>query len=86
MANILLITALALPVVLFWLLRSRSRLSGVVASIIAVAAGWAMNVAWAFVAHESVAIAGAFGWVCPAVLVLITWLAWRFTRRRREAQ
>ena len=82
MAIVLLATALVLPVVLFWLLKSRSRLSGLVVAVIAVAVGWALNLAWASVAQESLAIAGAFGWVCPAVLVLLTWLVWRFAKRR----
>lgn len=77
MATALLLTSLVLPVVLFWLLKSRSRMSGLVEAAIAVTAGWALSLAWAFVAHESLAIAGAFGWVCPAVLVLLTWLVWR---------
>ena len=82
MAIGLLVTALVLPVVLFWLLKTRSRLSGLVVAVIAIAVGWALNLAWASVAHESLAIAGAFGWVCPAVLVLLTWLVWRFAKRR----
>lgn len=82
MAIVLLVTALVLPVVQFWLLKSHSRLSGLVVAVISVAVGWALNLAWAYVAHESLAIAGAFGWVCPAVLVLITWLVWHFTERR----
>ena len=84
MATVLLLIALVVPVALFWLLKSRSRLNGSIAVAIAVAAGWALNLAWASVAHESLAIAGAFGWVCPAVLVLLTWLIWRFTKRRAE--
>ena len=82
MAIVLLVTALVLPVVLFWLLKSRSRLGGLAVAVIAVAAGWALNLAWASVAHESLVIAGAFGWVCPTVLVSLTWLAWRFAKRR----
>ena len=86
----LLIIALALPVVLFWLLRSRSRLSGPLAAAIAVASGWALNAAWAFAAtknapqanEETLSIAMRFGWVCPTVLVLLTWLVWRFKTRR----
>ena len=90
----LLIAALALPVVLFWQLRSRARWSGVAAAAIAIATGWALNIAWAFATQEStakapsqangdnLAIAAAFGWVCPLVLILVTWLVWRFARRR----
>ncbi|GAB3385051.1 hypothetical protein [Lysobacter fragariae] len=82
MATVLLLTALTLPVVLFWLLKSRSRPGGFIAATIAIASGWALNLAWAFVAHESVAIAAAFGWVCPTILVGLTWLVWRFAKRR----
>jgi hypothetical protein len=94
MATALLLTALALPVVLFWLLRSRSRLNVRVAAAIAVATGWALNVAWAFASQRSttndpsqangdtLSIAMYFGWACPAVLVFITWLVWRFKARR----
>jgi hypothetical protein len=82
MATALLLMALVLPVALFWLLRSRARLNGLVAAGIAVAAGWSLNFAWAFVAHESVPIAARFGWICPAVLVFLTWLVLRFMRRR----
>jgi hypothetical protein len=90
----LLLTALALPVVLFWLLRSRSRLNGLVAAAIAVASGWALNVAWAFASRgsasndlsqangDALSIAMHFGWACPAVLVLLAWLVWRFKARR----
>lgn len=82
----LLLAALVLPVGLFWLLRSCSRLNGLTAAAIAVAAGWALNVAWAFASHgvttnvatqeggETLSIAMRFGWACPTVLILITWL------------
>ena len=92
----LLITALALPVVLFLLLRLRSRLSSLTAAAIAVAAGWAFNLVYAFVTQEitakdpsqandgSLAIAAMFGWACPTVLVLLTWLVLRFATRRKN--
>src|SRR5262245_56112364 len=51
----LLLAALALPVVLFWLLRSRSRLNPLVAAALAVATGWALNVAWAFASQDNAA-------------------------------
>ena len=83
MATALLLTALVLPVILFWLLRSRARLNDLAAAGIAVAAGWALNFSWASVAHESVPIAARFGWACPAALVLLTWLVmWLISRRR----
>jgi hypothetical protein len=86
--NALLLTALALPVVLFWQLGAHAALSTVVAA--AVAVGWALNVAWAFSANKAIVqdaspgnagnlkIALAFGWACPVVLVLLTWLVLRF--------
>jgi hypothetical protein len=94
MAVALLLTALALPVFLFWLIRSSTRLNVRVAAAIAVATGWALNVAWAFASQRSttndpsqangdtLSIAMYFGWACPAVLVFITWLVWRFKARR----
>jgi hypothetical protein len=90
-APTLLLMALALPIVLFWQLRSRSRLHGLVAASIAIATGWALNVAWAFLSQgassdpaqgDTLSIAARFGWLCPAVLVLLTWLVWRFRARR----
>jgi hypothetical protein len=93
-ATALLLTAILLPVVLFWLLRSRSRRNGLGAAAIAVATGWALNVAWAYVSQgnaandpspvngETLSIALRFGWACPTVLVLLTWLVWRFKSRR----
>ena len=90
----LLLAGLALPVVLFWLLRSRSGWNSLVAAAIAVATGWALNVAWAFASQgsagndptqgkgDTLSLALYFGWVCPAVLVLLTWLVWRCKTRR----
>ena len=74
MATVLLLAALVLPIVLFWLLKSRSRLNGWAAAAISVAVGWVLNFAWASVANESADIAARFGWACPTVLVAITWL------------
>lgn len=82
MANVLLVIALGVPVVLFWLLKTRSRLNGWVAAAISIAAGWALNYAWASVAHESTDIAARFGWIRPTVLVALTWLVLFFMRRR----
>jgi hypothetical protein len=82
MANALLLTALIVPVVSFWLLKSRFRLGSLIAAAISVAVGWALNVAWASLANESVAIAAAYGWFCPTALVAITWLVLRFAKRR----
>lgn len=94
MATALLLAALVLPVALFWLLKSRSRMNGLVAAAIAVATGWALNVAWALASQgspsnapsqangDTLSIAIRFGWACPVVLVLLTWLVWRFKARR----
>jgi hypothetical protein len=69
---------------------------GLAAAAIAVATGWALNVAWAFASQDSTAndpsqgnwntlsIAILFGWACPTVLVFLTWLVWRFKTRRAE--
>jgi hypothetical protein len=93
-APALLLTALVLPVALFLLLWLRFHLNGFVAAAIAIATGWALNVAWAFVAQGITAkdssqadgnilsIAAYFGWICPTVLVLLTWLIWHFLIRR----
>jgi hypothetical protein len=90
----LLLVALLLPIALFWLLRSRMRWNGLTAAAIAVATGWALNVAWAFASQRSAAtdpsqvngdtlsIALRFGWACPAVLVFLTWLVLHFMTRR----
>lgn len=86
----LLVTALVLPSTLFLLLKSRYRLNGLIAAAIAVATGWTLNVAWAFFAGndpsqadgDTLSIAAYFGWVCPTVLVLLTWLVWRLVARR----
>lgn len=87
-ATALLLTAFLMPVALFWLLRSRSRWHGLAAAAIAVATGWALNVAWALVSQGStpqdgntISIAVRFGWACPTVLVFLTWFVWRSKTR-----
>jgi len=94
LATALLLTALVAPVALFLVLRSRLRWGGLAAAGVAVATGWALNVAWALASREGtaqgpppadadfVSIAASFGWACPAVLVLLTWLAGRLLTRR----
>lgn len=88
--TLLLAAALVVPPVMFWFLVSRTGVGMGATSVAAVVAGWALNVAWAFAAemkareeeqgnadgHARIAL--RFGWVCPAVLVLLTWLVWRF--------
>ena len=92
-ANVILVTALVLPVVLFWQLDSRSSLGFPAAAAIAVAVGWALNVGWAFALLRAetrglsqkdggaMKIAAAFGWFCPVILVALTWLALRLFAR-----
>jgi hypothetical protein len=86
----LLLTALVSPVAVFWLLISRHGLGIFIAAAIAVTVGWLLNLAWAATAKRvalegpsqvhgnTFAIAARFGWICPSVLVLLTWLVWRF--------
>jgi len=69
-------------------------LKGLSAAAIAIAAGWTFNVAYVFALRASaievspefnddtLAIAAIFGWVCPSLLVLVTWLVWRLAARR----
>ena len=94
----LLVVALMAPIVLFWLLKSRSRLNGLVVAAIAVAVGWALNVAWAFAGQgspannpsqasaDTLSIAMRFSWACPTVLVFLTCLSWRFKTRRAASK
>ena len=92
--TVLLLTALALPVVLFLLFRPRSHLRALVAALVGVAAGWSFNVAYVFASEaiaakdpsrvdsSNLAIAVTYGWACPLILVLITWVVWHFATRR----
>lgn len=78
----LLLLALVAPVIVFLLLASQQRLQGVIAAAVAVATGWALNIAWASStgddARRNRSIALRFGWACPAVLVLLAWLVRHF--------
>lgn len=91
---VLLLTALVLPVLLFVLFRPRTRGKTLLAAAVAIAAGWAFNVA-CIVAMQAlsvgegtpadpsmVSVATRFGWACPGVLVLLTALMWRWIARR----
>lgn len=90
LANFLLLLGLVLPVPAFLVPLSRGALSVLAAAIIAIVVGWALNIAWAYTAQGSSSqghtlatqnyptIAKRFGWACPAVLVLLAWLVWRF--------
>jgi len=91
--NVVLVTALVLPVVLFWHLDGHTALGFLAAAGTAVAVGWLLNIVWAFVALKAATqglpqtdngmlkIAAAFGWFCPAILVALTWLALRLFAR-----
>lgn len=95
--NAVLLIALALPVLQFLWLKTRSRFSGRIAAASAIAAGWALNVAYAHLvqrtatgsqiaeAESFVGIAALFGWACPTVLVLLTWLLWSLVTKRKRA-
>lgn len=87
--TLLLVAALLLPVLIFLSLWIPSHASAPVAAALAIATGWALNVAWAFASRggapglpssdeaRTLSIAVRFGWACPAVLVLLSWGAWR---------
>ena len=82
--TVLLLAGLVLPVAVFLLLWPGLHWSGLVAAGIAIGIGWVSNVGWAVAARSAasaeantVSIASCFGWACPAVLVLVTWLLWR---------
>lgn len=95
--NAVLLIALALPVLLFLWLKTRKRLSGLRAAAIAIAAGWGLNVAYAHLVQHTatgsqiaqtegfVGIAALFGWACPTVLVLLTWLLGSLAAKRKRA-
>jgi hypothetical protein len=96
--TVLMLTALALPVGVFLVFRPRSRANTLVAAAVAIAAGWAFNVACIYateaiaagttarIDRANVAIAVNFGWICPLVLVLGTWLVWRVIARRASPE
>jgi len=89
LAAILLLAGLILPVAIFlWLWRHLGSHVAVAAPA-GIAMGWVLNVAWALASREHEAQASAeqgdtlstairFGWLCPAVLVLLAWVGLRF--------
>lgn len=85
----LFIASLIVPIVLFWWLRTRSRVKSLIAAAITIAIGWGLNLAWASVAGnelsngdmDTMAIATKFGWFCPTFLVAVTWVAYRIKNR-----
>jgi hypothetical protein len=93
MGNLLFAVGLVVPVALFWWLRARGRPNAWLAAALAIAAGWAINLAWAFAVRgtpagdpaqlggDPVAIASLFGWFCPSALVGLTALVRRFVVR-----
>ncbi len=89
--------AVLLPVVVFLVWRPRSRVARGLTALLAVACGWAFNVA-TIVAHaairdvrgsveamENLAIALRMGWLCPLATVLVAWFFWQRIARRSEA-
>lgn len=93
---VLLLTAVLLPLLLFLLLRARSRGGNALAAVVAIGAGWAFNVACivamqalAAAAGEAadpalVSVATRFGWVCPTLLVGVAWVVRRLLAQRRQ--
>lgn len=91
---VLLATALALPIVLFLLFRPRSRAGLLTSATLAIAAGWAFNVAYVIATQTinadhpaddngaALSMVFTFGWACPLVLVLVTWVIRRFALNR----
>ncbi|MBC3882628.1 hypothetical protein H8K35_14645 [Undibacterium sp. LX40W] len=89
--SLLLMMALVVPLILFWLLFTHFIFSTIVAALVSIVAGWALNLTWAFstvnATQEEPApdnsnffpIALRFGWACPTVLVFLEWLIWHFT-------
>lgn len=82
---LLLVLGLIVPVSLFLLLLAQPRLGLAPAALVSVLAGWAINVGWALAtrrqlpeagdaaAQNTLAIALRFGWLCPALMVLVAW-------------
>lgn len=95
---VLLLTAVALPALLFLLFRPRSRLTALAAALVAIAAGWSFNVSCivateaiaavksAQVEKSSIAVAVNFGWICPLVIVLLSAIVWSFATRRSSSR
>ncbi len=89
LAALLLLAGLILPVAIFLGLWRHLHAHIAVAAPVGVAMGWVLNVAWALASREqedeapaeqgdTLSIAIRFGWICPAVLVLLAWVGWRF--------
>lgn len=78
----LLLTALAVPVALFWLLITRLDFMSLVAAAICVAAGWALNVAWAFAvrttAPKDPSQDNSISWQLPSGTVGLAHQCWCF--------
>jgi len=91
-ANAVLVITVAMPVVLFALL-SAAGLPLRIAVLVAVVLGWSLSISWARTASPgarsgnegeraaTVKVAVRFGWICPAVLVGLTWAAWSLALR-----
>ena len=83
-AHVVFALAVITPIVLFLVLWGEG-LNRFVAAAISVVAGWILGVAWALTAFDhrngdrrNIAIATRYGWACPTVLVLGSWIARHF--------
>jgi hypothetical protein len=88
--NIVLLIAIAVPIVVFWTTRARFDWKVWKSAALAIVLGWAMNVIWASMAQNAptapadsdlMTIAVGFGWICPLLLVAMTWLTLRLSGR-----
>ena len=84
-----LLAGLILPIVLMIILRSPSYSQSLLIALGAIVAGWICNVIWASTTileigdggpAETRKIALKFGWICPSVLVLVTFIVQLFFR------
>jgi len=83
-ANAVLVIAVVAPVVIFALLAGAG-LPHHVAALVAVILGWSLSMSWARAAGsaalsgdqveraQALKVAVRFGWICPALLVGLTW-------------
>lgn len=94
--QILWITSLALPMLVFLAFEPRRRIYRVLVAGAGIASGWLFNLALAVVsqsiaAHDASEVNGAvlafsavFGWVIPSVLVALAWGGRRLLIRRKS--
>ncbi|WMW81820.1 hypothetical protein RF679_05935 [Undibacterium cyanobacteriorum] len=84
-----LLAGLILPVVLMIMFRSTASTQILLIALAAIGSGWLCNIVWASTtaievvdggASETRKIAIKFGWICPSVLVLLTFVIQLFLR------